>query len=237
MNRWWIPSEPRACGGNFAHGNVCKVVLRPASLLLLASIAAGCAIHTSPSFETASEPPDEPRRPDGVAVDLEGSLPPAKTTGSTQSGLVPLKEPVDISQAMHAVRTFFRGISDEDMDLMRSVLAGDAQLLPIGTGNGMRAERHWERRFRKLDYTALGSEPLYRESMVETYRYEDLDEPMAGRPLRPAAMVPEDVLIRVLVTRTRFGIDRVFGPEILFVLRREGRVFEIQTVHEDFATP
>ena len=131
----------------------------------------------------------------------------------------------------------------KQIDLAK-VLKYPAAFLSISQNNSLykpwgaqAAERHWERRFRKLDYTALGSEPLYRESMTETYRYDDLAEPMAGRPLRPAAMLPDDVLIRVTVTRTRFGIDRVFGPEVLFVLRRDGRVFEIQTVHEDFTAP
>jgi len=205
--------------------------------LAFALLATGCAVHQSPHFDTTHDLPDVPRRPDGVAVDLEGSLPPAQSTGSTSSGLVPLKEPVDVSQAMQLVRTFFRAVSTEDLDAMRSVLASDAQQLPLTAGNGMRVDRHWDRRLRKLDYAALGAEPLYRESMVETYRYEDLDSPLTGRPLRPAAMLPDDVLIRVPVTRTRFGIDRVFGEEVLFVLRREQGRFEIQTIYEDFTAP
>lgn len=212
---------------------------RPLSpwLGLVAPIAIGCALHSAPSFETAAEPPDEPRRPDGVAVDLEGSLPNPQSTGNTNAGLVPLKEPVDTSQAVDAVRTFFHAVSEENMEVLRSVLASDAQLMPLVGGNPDRVDRQWERRFSKLDYTALGSEPLYRESMIEVYRFEDLNEPMAGRPLRPAAMVADDVLIRVPVTRTRFGIDRVFGSEILFLMRRESRAFLINTIHEDFTPP
>lgn len=203
----------------------------------IALLAVGCTLHRAPGFETAHEPPDAPRRPDGVAVDLKGALPAAQVVGATADGLVPLKEPIDVSQAMTAVRTFFRAVSDEDIDGMRSVLASGAQLLPIGTGNGMPVDRHWERRFRKLDYAMLGGAPLYRESMVETYRYEDLDQHLAGRPFRPANMAPDDVLIRVPIVRTRIGIDRVFGNEILFVLRRAGRRFEIHTVYEDFSVP
>lgn len=203
----------------------------------MASLAFGCATSQPMRFETSPDPSEEPRRPDGVAVDLEGSLPAARTSGSTHDGLVALQEPVDVSLAMQAVRTFFRAIGAEDLEVMKSVLAADAQLLPVGTGNGMPADRHWERRFRKLDYGSLGGEPMYRESMIEVYRYEDLDQALSGRPLRPAAMMPDDVLVRVPVTRTRVGIDRVFGEEILFVLRREDRRFEIQTVYEDFAAP
>ncbi|PIE05568.1 MAG: hypothetical protein CSA75_04070 [Sorangium cellulosum] len=155
----------------------------------------------------------------------------------TERGLVLLKEPVDISEAMQVVRTFFRAVADEDMDMMRSVLANEAQALPIGNGDPKEAERFWERRFSKFDYTALGGEPMYRESMVETYRYEDLEEPLAGRPQRPATMKSNDVLIRVYVTHTRIGINRVLGSEIFFVLRRTERKFEVQALHEDFTAP
>ncbi len=196
-----------------------------------------CTVHRPASFDTATEVPDAPRRPDGVAVDLEGSLPPPTSTGETHAGLLALAEPVDISQALDVVRSFFRAISREDLDAIRGVTVPDAQLLPIGSGNGMQVDRHWDRRFRKLDYGSLGNEPLYRESRIETYRYEDLEEPMAGRPLRPAAMTPEDVLVRVPVTRTRIGIDRVFGSEVRFLVRPGDRGFQIQTVYEDFTPP
>jgi hypothetical protein len=207
------------------------------ALLIVAATLPACAAHRALQFETASKPPDEPRRPDGVAVDLESALPSAQPTGSTRDGLVPLQEPVDDSHAMQSVRVFFRAVSNEDVETMSSVLANDAQQLPMGTGSGMRVDRHWERRFRKFDYAVGGGELPYRDSMVETYRFEDLAEPLPGRPLRPVSMTPQDVLIRVPVTRTRYGIDRVFGEELLFLLRRQGRQFEIHTVHEDFVAP
>ncbi len=208
-----------------------------AALLIVAASLPACATHPALQFETASKAPDEPRKPDGVAVDLESALPAAQPSGSTRDGLVPLQEPVDDSHAMQSIRVFFRAVSNEDPETMSSVLANDAQQLPMGAGSGMRVDRHWERRFRKFDYTVGAGELPYRESMVETYRFEDLVEPLPGRPLRPVSMTAQDVLVRVPVTRTRYGIDRVFGEELLFLLRRQGRQFEIHTIHEDFVAP
>lgn len=219
MNPSWIPSDAR-----------------PSAAPLLACLLCACALHGAPSFETAKSPTDEPRRPDGVAVDLQGSLPQAKPSGSTDEGLLPLKEPVDPSLALDAIRTFFRAVSNEDLDTLVKGLAADAQQLPLGSGSGMSVDRHWDRRFRKFDY-ASGVELPYRESMVETYRFDDLDGALPNRPLRPAGMTPQDVLIRVPISRTHFGLDRVFGEEILFVLRWQGSRFEIQVVYEDFVAP
>jgi len=183
-----------------------------------------CALHGAPAFETASSPPDEKRRPDGVAVDLEGSLPSARAAGSSQDGLLSLREPV------------FRAVSHEDLDAFVEVLAVDAQHLPLGSGASMPVERHWDRRFRKFDYASAVELP-YRESMVETYRFDDLDGSLSNRPVRPVGMMPQDVLVRVPISRTRSGLDRVFGEEMLFVLRWDGSKFEIQTVYEDFVAP
>lgn len=219
MNPSWIPSDAR-----------------PLATSLLACLLCACALHRAPSFETAKSPKDEPRRPDGVAVDLQGSLPEAQPVGSTDEGLLPLKEPVDPSLALHAIRRFFRAVSNEDLDNLVEGVAADAQQLPLGSGSGMPVERHWDRRFRKFDYAA-GVELPYRESTVETYRFEDLDGSLPNRPLRPAGMTPQDVLVRVPIARTHFGLDRVFGEEMLFVLRWQGSQFEIQTVYEDFVAP
>jgi hypothetical protein len=143
---------------------------------------------------------------------------------------------VDFTQAMSVVRAFFRAVGDEDQAALEASLASDATVSGAGTDGGP-ADRFWERRFNKLDYVAIGGEPLYRESLVETYRYDDLEEPTMGRPLRPSAMTPKDVLIRVPIARTRLGVDRLFGDEILFLLSRTDRAFLIHTMFEDFSAP
>ena len=50
-------------------------------------------------------------------------------------------------------------------------------------------------------------------------------------------MTSQDILIRVPITRTRFGLDRVFGSEMYFLLQRQGREFLIRTLIEDFVVP
>ena len=229
MNRWSKPSDIRCRGGRRSP--------RLIAVALGLGFATGCASHTTAEFPSDAERADEPRKPDGVAVDLEGKLPDATSRGSTQAGLVPLQEPVDFTQALTVVKAFFRAVADEDQSALEAVLAPDATLSGLGADGGSPADRFWERRFRKLDYIALGAEPLYRESLVETYRFDDLEEPTAGRPLRPSTMTTQDVLIRVPIARTRLGVDRLFGDEVLFLLNRTDRSFRIHAMFEEFSAP
>jgi hypothetical protein len=203
---------------------------------VLVASAISCHIDRPATFATASALPSGPRRPDGVAVDLQGSMPPASTRAATQDGLVALREPVDMTGALQPVRQFFESVSREDGVAMRGLLTFDAQsFMPSGPGSsGMRVEDAWDRRFSKFDYKATGPEPVYRETSVETYRYKDLDEAEGDRPQRPMVMDPQDVLIRVPIEIRRVGVDRVFGDEILFVVRRVEGAFRIRALVEDF---
>jgi hypothetical protein len=216
--------------------------LRPRTLImgawlavaLLAAVA--CKMDRPADFATASALPSGPRRPDGVAVDLQGSMPPASTRANTSLGLVALREPVDMSGALSSVRTFFEAVAREDATKMRTVLTLDAQVnMPSGPNNsGMRAEDAWERRFGKFDYKATGPEPVFRETAVEMYGFRDLEEAEGDRPVRPPIMEEQDVLIRVPIEIRRVGTDRLFGDEIVFLVRRVDGVFRIRALYEDF---
>lgn len=188
------------------------------------------------SFETSRSLSDEPRRPDGVAVDLEGVLPPAQESASSVDMLLPLKEPVDLAQALTVIRAFFRTIAMEDLNAMAEILDAEAQHIPLGTGAEMALIRHWDQRFRKFDYTSEAEMP-YRESALEWYHFDDLDGSLPNRPLRPADMQEGEVLVRVLIFRTRSGLDRVFGDEMRFVVRWRDSRFMIRSVYEDFVAP
>ena len=90
---------------------------------------------------------------------------------------------------------------------------------------------------RHFRYRTLASEVLYQEADIELYRYEDLETPLPGRPLRPADMATTDVLLRVPILVVRAGNERVFGDDILFHLRRDKSKYVIRRLIEDFQLP
>ena len=200
-------------------------------------VPTACGIQRPSSFATGSAVPFAPRLPDGVAVDLRGALPPVASRATTTSGLLPLREPPDTSGALSVVRAFFVAVFHEDMPALRSALSSDASQGPLaGPANGP-ADRQWEQRINKLDYKVAGPEPVYRESSIEVYVFPDLESPEGDRPSRPAAMTPDDILVRVPIEIRRVGTDRLFGDEILFLVRRTDGVFKIRTMLEDFQPP
>ena len=204
-------------------------------LLLLA--AASCTIQRPLQIPAATDHTPAPRRPDGVAIDLEASLPAPVSRASTEDGLVALREPVSQDGAIEVVREFLHAVAHTDLPAVRRLLTSDATAAPIGTPAGPPAEAHWDRRLHKIDYKSLGTTPLYRESAIEIYRHGDLDHEVGDRPARPSIMGLGDVLVRVPMATTRIGADRVFGDEMLFVLRRVEHAFLIQAVFEDFQVP
>ena len=206
-------------------------------LTAIVALASGCSALFSPRFETASSPPTDRRKPDGVAIDRDSAIPSARSTGSTTDVLLPLKEPVDLSEAMQPVRVFFRAVAAEDMDLLLTVLDEAAEQVNLEADTKASSKQHWLRRFEKFEYAPFAVAPPYRESMVETYRFSDLDELMPGRPSRPSGMEPHDVLIRVPIAQTTYGYEHMFGDEILFLVRRNGLAIQIFTVFEDFKIP
>ncbi|HQP34459.1 MAG TPA: hypothetical protein PLI95_04760 [Polyangiaceae bacterium] len=215
------------------------VVLLAAPLAGAVIAPSACTLQRSATFATASALPSVPRRPDGVAVDLQGTPPPTVARGKTSSGWVTLLEPADASGAVSAVRAFFEAVSREDGAGLREVLTRDALWFapsgnPTGAGAGSPAEQVWDRRFGKFDYRATGPEPVYRETSMELYAPRDLQDVEGERPARPVMMEEQDLLVRVPIEVRKVGQDRVFGDEILFLVRRTAEGFRVRVVIEDF---
>jgi hypothetical protein len=209
------------------------VALNCAALIAVAS----CQIRSPHNFATASALPSAARKPDGVAVDLRASLLPATSRGSTTMGLAALSEPPDTTGALTVVRSFFGAVSREDLATLRSTLSADASLGPLSGPANAPAERQWEQRVHKLDYKAIGPEPVFRESTIEVYGYRDLELSEGDRPNRPPSMAPDDVLVRVPIEIRRIGADRLFGDEIIFLVKRVDGAFKIRAMLEDFQPP
>jgi len=201
-------------------------------------VAQACTIERPiefPSAPASSVAP--PRKPDGVAVDLEGAIPPPTPTASTGLAVAALQEPAAPDAAVAVVRAFFDAVRHGDMPALRQTLSADATFAPTSAAAGQPAEAQWDRRMRKIDYRTLGGSPLFLENNIEMYRYDDLDDLVGDRPARPGLMTVHDMLVRVPITTTRIGVDRVFGDEIIFVVRRVDGTYRIQGVFEDFQVP
>lgn len=198
-----------------------------------------CGSQGDQALRTASDFQEQRRQPDGVAVDPSTAPPAAKDTASTGDGLVTLRTPVGIEAALTTIQTFFRAVVEEDADVLGSVLTRDAltsnpTMMAASPNGSPNAALFWAHRFRRLDYSKLAGEVVYRENELDVYRAGD-DLNLSPHPaVRLDALHAGDVVIRVPIATPRVGTDRLMADEIVVWLRRTGNDYKIYRLLEDF---
>jgi hypothetical protein len=179
------------------------------------------------------------RRPDGVAIDPISAPPPARDRATVGEGLVTLRTPLGVDRALATVDELFRKIVLEDAEGLEALFAPQAVSVtnaPPGGGSpgSTNALPLWQGRFRRLDYTKLAGEPLYREAEIQVFRPDDTLDALPHTSVRPESLGENDVVLRVPVLTTRIGAERLFGDELVLWMRRDGDRYRIYRVLEDF---
>ena len=186
------------------------------------------------TFATAGELPEAPRQPTGVVVDPTPELPVPQEAHRGDSVLVALLPPLPEQSALRVVAAFFRAVVTEDSEALSVLMTADANVSTNGRSPPSAMLDHWRGRLRHFKYQSLAAETLYQTADVESYHFRDLEVVRAGRPPRPAEMVQSDLLLKVPLRVVREGGERMFGDEIVFLLRRSGERFLIRQTIEDF---
>ncbi|MRG97940.1 hypothetical protein [Polyangium spumosum] len=209
-------------------------------LVFVAAGLVGCAGAGAPLFATTSELPEASRRPDGVAVDPASAPPRARDVASAEAGLVTLRTPLGAEAVFATVSGFFRAIVDEDMEALGPLFTRDALSLTTTFGpnnSSPSAPLFWTQRMRRLDYTKLAGEVVFREAELEVFRAEDALTSSPHPAIRVEALSAGDVVVRVPITTSRVGADRLLGDELVLWLRRDGERYRIYRIVEDFQMP
>jgi len=180
----------------------------------------------------------ERRHPDGVAIDPASAPPPARDRAAASDGLVTLRTPLGVDRAVATVEELFRRVVVEDGDGLEGLFTRDAVAISPAVGGSPgqspSALLLWQGRFRKLDYTKLAGEPIYREAELQIFRPDDAVETLPHPSIHPEALGGTDVVVRVPILTTRIGSERLFGDELVLWMRRDGDRYRIYRVLEDF---
>ncbi len=216
---------------------------RAAWWLALASLAAGtelaaCTEQTPAQFPTASELPDDERRPAGIAVDLTSDPPPFRDRAESDEDIVTLRTPLGTKLALRTVRLFFDAMVGEDVSAMSMLIRSNAINEDTRTGSTRRSHsitNMWRERFRKREYQKLAARLIYREADVTTYRSDQLGAlPLAVR-LRTSTTPHDhanDLVLRVPIITHTVKNERLLGNELFFWLERRGDSFVIARTAE-----
>jgi hypothetical protein len=207
--------------------------------LVVLAVAAGCVGARAPAASSLGVA-DGRRRPDGVAVDPASQPPPPRERASATDGLVTLRAPLGVDRALHTVRALFRRIVQEDGEGLEALFARDATVITVQgpqQGSTPSAALWWEQRFRRLDYTKLAGELLYREADLRIVRAGDAADAPVHPAIHPETLAEGDVVVHVPIVTSRVGADRLLGDEMVLWLRRDGDQYKIYRLMEDFQLP
>jgi len=220
MTQSWNPSD---------RGDIRWVAL--VGLLAASACATGArSLHTATALDPA------PRRAPGVAVDPAPQLPPAQPSAHPEQGIVVLRAPQDPEGAREVVRDFFRAVTQGSFGDLEPLIADEAWLSAGPMAGRQKARQYWQLRLSRLDYTSLAGSSVYRDGEMETYRAADLGALRPPRVLGVSAQ-GDDVVVRVPITAPRSGKTRLFGDEIVFVLRPKESRYSIVDMAEEFTLP
>lgn len=197
------------------------------AICALGACAAAPANVASPSDQSHPHPP-------GVGVDPVMSLPKAADSGSTNRGIVVLTEPIDTRSARRVVNAFYAAVVDEATDDMTLLCEPTAQARVSRKSRPERLIALWQRRFERLDYRALSTEVFYRESEMEVHTARDAAAVGTSRSL-PELPKAAEVLIRTPIVGG--NSTRLFGNDLVFLLRPGPAGYKIAQVYEDFRLP
>jgi hypothetical protein len=173
-----------------------------------------------------------------VAIDPISAPPAARDHGSVSDGLLTLRTPLGADRALSTVEELFRKVVLEDGEGLESTFTRDAVAIspatPSNPGQNPSAVLFWQGRFRKLDYTKLAGEPIYREAEIRLFRPDDALETLPHPAVHPEALGDNDIVVRVPILTTRIGAERLFGDEMVLWMRRDGERYRIYRALEDF---
>lgn len=169
-------------------------------------------------WETATEVPESPRRPDGVALEPPPAMPPPSDRAEAR-GVVALREPLADEEVEDVVRAYLRAFEREDERALLHLLAAEASSLGRQGSSRQPLIDVWRLKMKSFEYQQIAGLEVARVSQLERHTYETLGGP--GAPARPDEMRPGDLYVRVPIATPRIGSEQLFGDVLVLLLRRE----------------
>jgi len=208
------------------------------SLALTYILVSGCARAPSAtasrwgvSARDPSGPSSEPptRRPDGVVLEPPPAMPSVVERADTR-GVIALREPLGGDALREVVLAVADAWQRESVEQLMALLTNDAGPLEARSRGRATLAETWRQRMHAHEYRRLAGMTLVRVERIERYRWEDLSTP--DSPPRPPEMHTDELYVRVPLEVTRIAGERLFGQELLLLLRREEGKYKIAAYGE-----
>jgi hypothetical protein len=145
-----------------------------------------------------------------------------------------LAEPIDTRAARRVVVAFYDAVGKESVDDLALLCEPTAQARISRRSRPERVLSFWQKRFERLDYRSLATEVFYRETEMEVHTARDAAAVGSTRSL-PDLPKGAEVLIRTPIVGA--SSSRLFGSDLVFLLRPSPAGYKVAQIFEDFRLP
>lgn len=148
---------------------------------------------------------------------------PAVAVRGPSGGVLALRVPLGRDAVADVLRLFIDAWQRESIDALAALLTSDAG--PIDArGRGSRTlVESWRQRLRAHGYARLSGVEVVRPDRIERWEADELG--VSGAPARPPDMRPGELLVRAPVEVPVVSGERLFGDQIVMIVRPdEGRL-------------
>ena len=145
-------------------------------------------------------------------------------------GVIALREPLGGDALREVVLAVADAWQRESVEQLMALLTNDAGPLEARSRGRATLAETWRQRMHAHEYRRLAGMTLVRVERIERYRWEDLSTP--DSPPRPPEMHTDELYVRVPLEVTRIAGERLFGQELLLLLRREEGKYKIAAYGE-----
>ena len=155
---------------------------------------------------------------------------PVAGASAAAGGVVALRVPVAGQVVVDFVLAFVEAWQRESLEALVALLTTDAGPFDArGRGSRVLVDG-WRQRLRAHGYGRLAGVEVVHPERVERWERDELGGP--GMPARPADMRPGEILVRIPVETPSVAGERLFGDELLMILRPDDGKLKIAAYGE-----
>jgi hypothetical protein len=187
-------------------------------LLVAATLLVGCGAS---NLETQLDLKDATRKPDGVLVEPTPAMPSPEERGTTQAGVLALRQPIGDEQIAEIVKKYIHAFVDTDRNSFSELFENDAVMFMDNGRSSARSTitQNFDERIRQHRGEYRHYPDVARLDRIMQWSSDDLG--VHTDPPRPNEMKPGDVYARIpLQSPLSQSGDPLYKNTLVLLLRR-----------------
>jgi hypothetical protein len=195
-----------------------------------------CTVACSAAAPSAAAPDDAPltsARPPGVWLERMTELPAPASEAATTGRIAVLAASDAVPSALATVERFFEAVRSGEPEQLDQIVQNDASVVSPVTGGRQRVRALYRSRLARGKRDGLLEQFSARHRAIEAFR-GDAARALGRWPMLATELTAADVVVRVPMSHDVSDPARLFGDEIVFVVRPSAAGYVIVEMIEDY---